>query len=95
MKDLIERVIQLSNKCVSNVKNNKENKWNGHINQLPIVDAFEQVNIQSAPRVTPQQYTPVWPTLMQPTNFQSAYGLSHINCKIYFLNLTISKSNLL
>jgi len=94
MKDLIQRVIQLkNNKCYSRVKNHKENIWTSHIIQAPIEGAFERLNVQSAPSVQ-SQYTPVWPTMLQPTNLQSTYGLPHFNCKKYSSLLNMSKSNL-
>lgn len=95
MKDLIQHVIQLrNNKCYSHVNNHKENIWTGHINQVPINDAFERLNIHSAPSVQ-SQYTPVWSTMLQLTDLQSAHGLPHFNCKKYSSPLNMSKSNLL
>lgn len=81
---LIQQVKQLNiDKCNTYLKNYKEKKWtDDHFNQIPIVDTFKQLNVNSAPYVQPQ-HTPVWPPMLQPTNLKTAQNRPYFSCKMY------------
>lgn len=80
MKHLIEQVKQLKNKPNTFMENHKEkNVWTGHINQVPIINVFNQLNNQYSPYLQPQQ-TSFWPTQLHPTNLKA---VPRFSCKNY------------
>lgn len=72
------------------MKNYKNKTWTDHNNQQPIIGAFGQLNIDCDPRVQPQ-YTPVWPTMLQPSNLKTFQSFPYLNCKYYYFNIYIYK----
>lgn len=83
MKHLIQQVKQLKNKRNTFMENHKEkNVWAGHINQVPIINVFNQLNNQYSPHLQPPQ-TSFWPTMLHPTTLKTFEAVPHFNCKNY------------
>lgn len=65
------------------MKNYKNNTWIDHNNQQQVIGAFGQLNIHCDPRVQPQ-FTPGWPTMLQPTNLNTFQNFPCLNRKYYY-----------